>query len=148
MDNYPQKGYYILTKTSNKSGSEIQDIIYNENPLYLFMAEKLVEWFRPGLGSVVGATYPDQLDKISDIFISSKKDIPYLIPGIGTQGGDLEATIRILKKFDDISIHRINSSSAINYAYKFDNNSDYALSAVNALKRLNNEITGLVNNGK
>ena len=140
VDNYPDMGYYILTKTSNKSSSEIQDINVGDEPLYMFIANKLVEWYRPGISSVVGATYPDQLLKISKLFVESKKEIPLLIPGIGSQGGSLEEILNILKIFDDYRIHRINSSSAVNYAYKRFDSIDYSSAAVKALKELNDQI--------
>jgi orotidine-5'-phosphate decarboxylase len=117
-DNYPDKGFYILTKTSNK----------------------IVEWYRPGIGSVVGATYPNQLSLISHVFISSGKEIPLLIPGIGRQGGDIEAVVKVLRQYSDVRIHRINSSSGINYAYKKYPKLHYAEAAVKEIKMLNEAI--------
>jgi orotidine-5'-phosphate decarboxylase len=140
IDNYPDKGFYVLNKTSNKSSKDFQDILINENPLYIHVSKKIVEWHKPGLGAVVGATYPDELKTISDIFIKSKKEIPLLIPGIGSQGGDIREIINILKNYPDINIHRINSSSEINYAYKKFKNMSFSEAAVEALKQLNNQI--------
>ncbi len=140
IDNFPDKGYYILTKTSNKSSGEIQDIEYKGKPLFFFMGEKLIEWYSHGIGSVIGATYTEQLSDISKIFINSQKEIPLLIPGIGSQGGSLEDVMSILKTYPDIRIHRINSSSAINYAYKNYTQLNYSDAAVIALEKLNNDI--------
>ena len=89
---------------------------------------------------MVGATYPDQLSAISQIFIDSGNEVPLLIPGIGAQGGSLEEVLNCLKQFPDMSIHRINSSSAINYAYKKMPELNYADAAVEALRELNNSI--------
>ena len=136
----PDKGYYILTKTSNKSSSDFQDIEVNNEPIYMHVADKILDWYHPGIGSVVGATYPDQLKKISNIFNSSGKDVPFLIPGVGTQGGDLKEILTILKEGGNENIHRINSSSAINYAYKKNKAMAYDEAAVKALKLLNEEI--------
>jgi orotidine-5'-phosphate decarboxylase len=141
VDNYPDKGFYVLNKTSNKSSKDFQDILIDGNPLYLHVSKKITEWHKPGLGAVVGATYPDELKTISNIFIKSKKEIPLLIPGIGTQGGDLKEIINILKNYPDINIHRINSSSEINYAYKKFKNMSFSEAAVEALKQLNNQIS-------
>lgn len=137
--NYPTKGYYILVKTSNKSSSEIQDIITEGMPLYLLVAKKLIEWYSLGIGAVVGATFPQQLSDIIKIFEESGKDIPLLIPGIGTQGGDMEAVISILNKSKNKHLHRVNASSSINYAYKESQyrTMHYADAAVEALKILN-----------
>ena len=140
IDNYPERGAYILTKTSNPSSGDIQDIIYKEAPVFEYMAGKIIDWHFDGIGSVAGATYPEQLDSISEIFIKSGKDVALLIPGVGAQGGSMEAVMKTLKKFNDIKIHRINSSSAINYAWKKKPNTHYADAAVDALKKLNDEI--------
>ena len=140
---YKNKGYYILTKTSNKSSSDIQDIILDKEPLYLHVAKKIIDWYHPGIGSVVGATYADQLLQISLLYIRSGKEIPLLIPGIGSQGGNINDVMDALKQYKDIRIHRINSSSAINYAYKKYNKLHYAEAAVKALKELNNILSSL-----
>ena len=140
ISGYPDKGYYILTKTSNKSSTEIQDVKTGDKEFFLYIAEKLVEWYHPGIGSVVGATYPEQLSRISDIFIDSGKEIPYLIPGVGTQGGSIEEVMAILKRFTDVRIHRINASSSINYAWKKYKEMSYEEAAVNALAIMNEEI--------
>ena len=139
-DNYPDKGFYVLNKTSNKSSEDFQDITVNGKPMYIHVSEKIIEWQSPGLGAVAGATYPDELKSITDIFIKSNKEIPLLIPGVGSQGGDLKAIINILKNYPDINIHRINSSSEINYAYK-KFNMPFNEAAAEALKRLNDSIS-------
>lgn len=136
----PDGGFYILTKTSNKSSSEFQDLDISGEPLYMKVARKIVSWEKTGLGSVVGATYPEQLKEIFALFASSGRDIPLLIPGIGSQGGDLEAVVSILRSAGNILIHRINSSSAINYAYKKCPGKNYAEAAVDEIELLNAQI--------
>jgi len=139
--NYPDKGYYILNKTSNSSSQEIQDILIDgEKEFYLYISEKLIEWYTPGIGAVVGATYPEQLNKISDLFISANKEIPFLIPGVGTQGGSVEEVMKALKKFRNYKIHRINASSSINYAYKVYSDVQYDEAATIALEELNSQV--------
>jgi orotidine-5'-phosphate decarboxylase len=141
VENYPEKGFYILTKTSNKSSHEFQDVMVGHNePLFVRVSKKIVEWYRPGIGSIVGATYPNQLSLISHVFISSGKEIPLLIPGIGKQGGDIEAVVKVLRQYSDVRIHRINSSSGINYAYKKYPKLHYAEAAVKEIKMLNQAI--------
>jgi orotidine-5'-phosphate decarboxylase len=136
FNNYPERGCYILNRTSNKSAVEIQNCLIDGNPLYIYVAHKIVEWYMPGIGAVVGATYPKELSAISEIFNKSGKDIPLLIPGIGTQGGDVEAVCRVLSSGNDFTIHRINSSGAINYAYKQFPELHFAEAAVKALEIL------------
>ena len=140
IKNYPDRGYYILTKTSNKSSVEIQDVKTGDREFYLYIAEKLVQWYHPGIGSVAGATYPEQLEKISGIFLASGKEIPYLIPGVGSQGGSISEVMAILKRYPDKSIHRINASSSLNYAYKVHKNINYGEASVQALIEMNLEI--------
>ena len=140
MDRRPDGGFYILTKTSNPSSGALQDLTVGTDPLFVHTAKKLLQWYRPGIGSVVGATYPEQLGTVCSILIDSKRDIPLLIPGIGTQGGSLEEVLSELNRFESIGIHRINSSSGINYAYKKHKDLHYADAAVHALKILNDEI--------
>ena len=140
IKNYPDRGYYILTKTSNKSSVEIQDVKTGDREFYLYIAEKLVQWYHPGIGSVAGATYPEQLEKISGIFLASGKEIPYLIPGVGSQGGSISEVMAILNRYPDKSIHRINASSSLNYAYKVHKNTSYGEASVLALIEMNLEI--------
>lgn len=143
ISDYPDKGYYILTKTSNSSSGEFQDIKSDNKEMFIHVAELIVKWYHPGIGSVAGATYPEQLEKISDIFINSGKEIPFLIPGIGTQGGDIKEVIQVIKRSSDIRIHRISASSSLNYAYKTFKNLKYDDASVEALKQLNDEINEL-----
>ncbi|HOP28431.1 MAG TPA: orotidine-5'-phosphate decarboxylase [Spirochaetota bacterium] len=137
---YPDKGYYILTKTSNASSGEIQDVKTEGKDFFLHIADMIVKWYHPGIGSVAGATYPEQLDKINSTFLDSGKEIPFLIPGVGTQGGSISEVMAVLRKCPDVKIHRINASSSINYAYKKMKDLKYDEAAAEALKQMNEEI--------
>ena len=140
-----EKGVYILCRTSNKGAVDLQDLKVDGVPVYMKLAENIIRWHKPGVGAVVGATYLDELEEISRFFVESKKEIPLLIPGVGSQGGSAGEVVEVLKKTNnDILIHRINSSSGINYAYIEKNTSDYATAAVDALETLNQEIGPLV----
>lgn len=140
IESYPEKGCYILTKTSNSSSTDLQDIECQGEPLYMYVANMILKWYKPGMGSVIGATYQEQLHELWEKFCCSGNDVPLLIPGIGAQGGDLKSVIEILKNSSDIRIHRINSSSGINYAYKRFPGMCYSEAAVKAIADLNNEI--------
>lgn len=140
-----EKGVYILCRTSNKGAVDLQDLKVDGVPVYMKLAENIIRWHKPGVGAVVGATYLEELEEISRFFIESKKEIPLLIPGVGSQGGSAGEVVEVLKKTNnDILIHRINSSSGINYAYIEKNTSDYATAAIDALEALNQEIGPLV----
>jgi orotidine-5'-phosphate decarboxylase len=135
---YKDKGAYVLVKTSNKSAYEMQDMKVGKEPVFMKTAQLIDSWHAPGLGAVVGATYPEELRRISKYFVSSGKEIPMLIPGVGSQGGDPRTIMAILKDTrNELAIHRINSSSGITYAYLDSDSDDYAGEAVKALLKLN-----------
>jgi orotidine-5'-phosphate decarboxylase len=138
--NYPDKGFYLLCRTSNKSAVDFQNLLVEGEPLYIHVAKKICEWNVPGLGAVIGATYPSELEKILSVFSSYKKEIPLLIPGIGTQGGDISAIMNILKNSGNVYIHRINSSSAILFAHEKRSDVPYYVSSVDEIDKLNSEI--------
>ncbi len=86
------KGIFVLVKTSNPGAAEFQDRVTEGKPLYQVVAAHVAnEWNTNGnLAVVVGATYPEELKKVRAIV----GDMPILVPGIGSQGGDLENTIK------------------------------------------------------
>jgi orotidine-5'-phosphate decarboxylase len=92
---YRGKGALILCRTSNASGDELQALRVKsdagDEPLYLHVARLVAErWNTSGqCGLVVGATYPDELADVRRV----AEDLPILVPGIGAQGGDLEASV-------------------------------------------------------
>lgn len=141
---FPDKGYYILCRTSNKTAGDIQDLDNDGITIYERTAELITDWHSPGIGAVTGATYTDELEKILKIFNSKRKDIPLLIPGIGTQGGDLEKVVSILRDHSEPDLHRINSSSGINYAYRKYPNMSFAEAAVEEIKILNADINSVL----
>ena len=135
------KGVYILNRTSNKGAVDIQDIDCGGEPLYMKTAKRIVDWSRPGTGVVIGATYPKELEQISSFFMGTGKQIPFLIPGVGSQGGTASEVVSALKKTENpLWLHRINSSSGITYAYKKQDTDDFAGAAVKEIARLNKEI--------
>jgi orotidine-5'-phosphate decarboxylase len=84
------KGVFVLCKTSNAGAAEIQNLSCSE-PLYQVVARKALEWNVHGnLGFVVGATQGSELKTIRDIV---GEDIPLLIPGVGSQGGNLQTAV-------------------------------------------------------
>jgi orotidine-5'-phosphate decarboxylase len=100
---------YMLCRTSNKGAENFQELKAGGKFLYESVAEKSVEW---KTGLVVGAT-SDSIKKITEI---TNGEIPFLIPGVGAQGGDLEMVMGAVRK--NPYIHRINSSSGIAFAYE------------------------------
>ena len=85
------KGIAILCRTSNPGGAEFQNLDVGGKPLYQRVAEIAKDkWNKNGnVLLVIGATCPDELSDVRAIV----GDMPLLIPGIGAQGGDIEATV-------------------------------------------------------
>lgn len=86
------KTIFVLVRTSNPGAGEFQDLMVKGKLLYQLVAEHVAkDWNQNGnCAVVVGATYPEELKKVREIV----GDMPILVPGIGAQGGDLEATIK------------------------------------------------------
>ena len=84
-------GVIALCRTSNPGSAEVQDLPVEGRPLHLHVAEMVAErWSKWGdCALVVGATYPAQLAEVR----RTVGDLPVLVPGIGAQGGDLEASV-------------------------------------------------------
>jgi orotidine-5'-phosphate decarboxylase len=82
---------YVLCRTSNPSAAEIQNLAVEGEPIYLRVARQARHWAgaRANVGLVVGATAPSELSGIR----AAVPDLPLLVPGIGAQGGDLEAVL-------------------------------------------------------
>ncbi len=88
----PEHGVFVLCRTSNPSGGEIQDLLLADGSrVYEKQAELARELNTAGnIGLVVGATCPDELAKVR----KQCPDMWILTPGIGTQGGDIEEILR------------------------------------------------------
>jgi len=89
---YNDRGVFILCRTSNPGAVDFQDLVDAQGiPLYETVARKAREWNAHGnIGLVVGATYIKELKAIRRLC----PEMPILIPGVGTQGGDLASTVR------------------------------------------------------
>ena len=121
------KGVIILCRTSNPGGSDLQflNVAPGGEPLYLHVAKLAAQkWNRSGqISLVVGATFPEEIAKVRAV----TGEMPLLIPGIGVQGGDIDATVKagsIANKPGTGMM--INSSRAILYA---SSGSDFAEAA-------------------
>jgi len=87
-------GAFVLCVTSNPSGREIQDF-GGTQPLYLKVAETVRQMnARQNLGLVMGATKPEQLVTVRKMF----PQLPFLIPGVGTQGGEVETAVQVCRE--------------------------------------------------
>ncbi|MBI3093824.1 MAG: orotidine-5'-phosphate decarboxylase [Rhodocyclales bacterium] len=126
---YPDKGVILLCRTSNPGGSDLQFLKVGAGgtPIYELVARMVAEDWNPDgkyagrLGLVVGATFPGEIARVRQIV----GEMPLLVPGIGAQGGDIEATVNAGKTTAGSGL-MINSSRAILYAGKGE---DYAAAA-------------------
>ncbi len=131
---YAEKGVFVLTRTSNPGGAEFQDLrvrgASGEGPLYEEVARKAVAWNDNGnVGLVVGATVPDELARVRNIVGS----MPILVPGIGAQGGDLEASVRNGVDADGRRV-LISASRSVLYASKGGDFADAARAEAERLR--------------
>lgn len=120
------KGAYVLCRTSNKSSTFIQEDIFSK---VISLCEALNN--QQNIGLVVGATNDDALMKVRN-----STDLPFLIPGIGAQGGDLQSVLKINEKNMDTTL--INVSRGI----IFSGNKDHD-SIRNSAKQYLNQLRGL-----
>ncbi len=91
---YEDRGILILCRTSNPGSGDLQDLIVRradgELPFFEVVAELAASWnTRGNVGMVAGATYPEQARRIREI----GPEMPLLLPGVGAQGGALEAAL-------------------------------------------------------
>jgi orotidine-5'-phosphate decarboxylase len=118
---YQGKGAFLLCRTSNPGGDDLQSQRLSSVPgeplLYEHVA-RLAQgpWNLNGqLGLVVGATYPAEIERVRAI----APTLPLLIPGVGAQGGDAAATVRAGWRGNaqaTVAPIIVNSSRAILYA--------------------------------
>lgn len=128
------KGVFALCRTSNPGAVDFQDLPVEGKKLYIVVARKAVDvWNKNGnLGLVVGATYPDELKEIRKIAPA----LPFLVPGVGAQGGDLQAAV--INGLDERGQGLlINVSRAVIYASQ---EKDFAQAARRVAQQLKNDI--------
>lgn len=108
---YRDRGVIVLCRTSNPDSGWLQDYPA-EDPVHLRVARAAAEWNTHGnVMLVAGATYPEQLEAIRD----TVGDMALLVPGIGAQGGDLDAAVAAGLASDGAGLV-FNTSRAVLYA--------------------------------
>lgn len=131
---YKDKFAFVLTLTSNPSSQDFQLLNVDGKPLYHVVAEAVQRWNKnDNLGLVVGASLPDKIKEVRDI----SGNLPFLIPGVGAQGGDLEASAKYGTD-NGKSIALINVSRSVIYA---SDGVDFAEKARAEVQRLNRELS-------
>jgi orotidine-5'-phosphate decarboxylase len=122
---WTDRGVIVLCRTSNPGGSDLQFLQVDGKPLYQYVAQLVSDqWNRHGqCGLVVGATFPEELAQVRAMV----GEMPLLVPGIGAQGGDIEATVKAGRTAQGSGM-MINSSRAILYA-KPEGSEDFTAAA-------------------
>ena len=131
-------GVFLLARTSNPSAPDLQDRSVEDGPLYEEVARLAVGWDAdyPGTcGLVVGATYPEELARLRGI----APDLPFLVPGIGAQGGSLQAAVTHGPTHDGVG-PVINSSRGIIYASDGPDFADAARASAHDLRDRINQL--------
>lgn len=128
---YTDKGAIVLCRTSNEGAGAIQNLKAGNQCLYEIIAEKAVsEWnANNNILLVVGATHPNELKHIRQI----TGDMTFLVPGLGAQGGDVEATITCGLNSEKRGMI-VNSSRGIIYASDGDDFAEAARKAATAFR--------------
>lgn len=110
---WKDRGTIVLCRTSNPGGSDLQFLQVDGLPLYQYVARMVAQKWNQDkqCALVVGATYPQELAAVRSLI----GDMPLLVPGIGAQGGDIQATVEAGQTANGMGM-MINSSRAILYA--------------------------------
>ncbi|MDL5362347.1 orotidine-5'-phosphate decarboxylase [Halalkalicoccus sp. NIPERK01] len=122
------KGVFVLCRTSNPGGADLQDLeLASGEAVYERVAALCDLWnANDNVGLVVGATAPEELEELRE----QVPDLPFLVPGVGSQGGDAEAAIEFGLAG---GVGLVNSSRSIIFAGEGE---DFAKAAGEAAKRL------------
>jgi orotidine-5'-phosphate decarboxylase len=122
---------FVLARTSNPGAGELQDLVADGLPLYRHVARAVAgDWNAAGnCGLVVGATYPEEMRAIRG---EVPAETPILVPGVGTQGGDVAAVVHANRDAGS-DAYLIAASRSILYASGGEDFADAARVAAEAL---------------
>jgi orotidine-5'-phosphate decarboxylase len=112
---YADKGTILLCRTSNPGAGDIQDLVVDGQAVYERVASMISQQWNDNGNCciVVGATWPEQMRDLRAIC----GDMPFLVPGVGAQGGDVAALVKAGQTQQGRGLI-INSSRAVLYASK------------------------------
>ncbi len=127
------KGVFVLCRTSNPGGADLQDLeLATGEPVYERVAALADLWnTHNNVGLVVGATAPEELAELRE----SVPSLPFLVPGVGAQGGDAEAAVEHGLRRDGVGL--VNSSRGIIFAGEGE---QFAAAAGQSAKRLKHRL--------
>lgn len=136
------KGIFILVKTSNPSGGEFQDLIADGRPVYEHVGGMTAKWGEgligergySAIGAVVGATYPEQGERLRALLPHTF----FLIPGYGAQGGTAGGIAKSFDKKGGGAV--VNASRSIMCAYRKQPGVPFAAAARNEALRMKEDL--------
>jgi orotidine-5'-phosphate decarboxylase len=124
---------FLVCLTSNPGADDFEKRQMGDRPLYEHVIAKAHEWnAAKNIGLVVGATQPEYFARVREL----APDMPFLIPGIGAQGGSIEAAVKNGQDAQGAGI-LLNSSRGILYA---SSGADFAEAARQATLELRDAI--------
>jgi orotidine-5'-phosphate decarboxylase len=131
---YTDRGVFVWARSSNPGAADFQDLeLRDGRPLWEAVAEKAREWNSAGnVGLVVGATWPAQVERARELC----PDMLLLLPGVGSQEGDLEAAVQAAMD-ERGGGFLVAASRSVLYAAR---NDDYPKAARKAAQKLRNRI--------
>jgi orotidine-5'-phosphate decarboxylase len=138
---HPERGCFILCKTSNSGSTDLQDLkLANGSPLFLEVARRARDQWngRGNVGLVVGATHPDALAAVRALC----PDLPLLVPGVGAQGGALEGAVRAAVDGTGERV-LVNASRSILYASDGPDFAEAARAEASRLRDALNQARGM-----
>lgn len=133
---YADRGLFILCHTSNPGAADLQELMVDHGPpggepLYVQVARQALTWSsHRNVGLVVGATYPTALAAVRAVVPHAW----FLVPGVGTQGGDLAAAVAAGLRADGQGLI-INASRAVTQAADPGAAADHLRAAINTAGR-------------
>ena len=130
-------GVFVLCRTSNSGGADLQDLeLDSGEPLFERVAALADIWnANDNVGLVVGATASEELERVRELV----PEMPFLVPGVGTQGGDAEAAVEYgLAEWGegDTPVGLVNSSRGIIFAGEKATGEEFFRAAGESAKRL------------
>jgi orotidine-5'-phosphate decarboxylase len=138
-----EKGVFVLCRTSNPGGADLQDLeLASGEPVWERVAALADLWNEHGnVGLVVGATAPEELESIRE----QVPDLPFLVPGGGAQGGDVVAAAEFGTASGEdwpADVGLVNSTRGIVFAGEDarDDEAAYFAAAGDAAKRLRDDL--------
>jgi len=138
---HSESGVFVLCKTTNSGSADFQDLETGDDeddegkPFYSHVAERATEWneLNGNVGLVVGATHPEEMEEVR----GHAGDLPFLVPGIGAQGGDAEAAVKYGTNSAGVGV--VNSTRSIIYAGEGENFGRAARESAKNLRKTLNE---------